>query len=835
MRRGSATDVALLIDDGVCVSTNGGASWLPPFHPAPVFSPYTIAYSSSGAIYAGGYDATGARLYKSVNGVGWIAIATPVGFASVTGVVAAPSNPDRLYALDFNQLATSADAGATWLTVALPATCQLSSSGSSNAGVTVAPSSETSVWLACREGLIKTGNATVANPVWTYVSASSGLTTNGTDGVTVSTIAIHTAYPGTPSVWVGTQDAGLFATNNDGASWTPINQNFASLNIRAIATHPRDTTPSVVLAGQGDSSSPGRALWKSPDGGMVWSPSISGLNAEQLRALTIDATTTDDVSLNSEDFTVYGVGRSDNFTTPGDGGIYKSTNAGNTWTTIDNGIPTDTGFPPRRSMGTVRAVTLDPRSCAAPPVSGPCVFGSGPLQTVYVGGSGRQNFSSGTYLAARIYKSTDAGNSWTASDNGMPTRQDLGPPGAGNYASQGGIVQIVIDPVTPSTLYAGAFLAWPGDGFGASVPTIPNGLFKSTNGGATWVHSSSGLPQLRGPGSSQYDVLALTIDPAHPQVLYAGASDLYSASGGNNGSVFKSINGGASWSEVGTGISGQDVRALVLDTADVSGNTVYAGTSGSSANPGGVFRTTDGGITWNSFSLGLPSYATTSLALPPRTLGGSSRILAGTPAGVWDYTFVPDEDSDGAPSAVENSVLAGDGNGDGTPDATQPGVASTSGPASLAPDNHGSQSTHGISVAMTTSIITGACTRLNDTSNLQANLFPPDPLGSSTSHDPWGLLRVSLPACSSAKLRVTFHGAAFDSNWTWRNYGPRVPGDVDSFGWYSFAGAKRINAQTWELEIAAGRQGNYRNDPNNILFIGGPALLPDLIFDYGFE
>ena len=49
------------------------------------------------------------------------------------------------------------------------------------------------------------------------------------------------------------------------------------------------------------------------------------------------------------------------------------------------------------------------------------------------------------------------------------------------------------------------------------------------------------------------------------------------------------------------------------------------------------------------------------------------------------------------------------------------------------------------------------------------------------------------------------------------------------------AGARRIDAQTWELAIDARRQGNYRNDPSNILFVGGPALLPDRIFDNGVD
>lgn len=402
LRRGSTTEIVVVADAGVCVSTNGGATGLPAFAPGSGFSPVSIAYSSTGTVYAAGSDNIGPKIYKSAGGVGWTAATAPAGFSRVVGIFVAPSNASRLYALgDFNQLATSPDAGATWTAVALPTTCTLNSLGSTNVALAIATSSETTAWLGCREGVIKATNATVASPAWTTLSAPSGLTTNGVDGVTVRTLALHSSYPGTPSVWVGTQDAGLFATSNDGAAWTAIDQNFASLNIRALATHPRDTVPSVVLAGQGDSNSPSRPAWKLPSGASTWTASANGLNAEQLRALSIDVTTTDNNSLTSEAFTVYGVGRSENFTTPRDGGIYKSTNAGASWVTIDNGIPFDAASPPRRSMGTVRAVTLDPRSCAAPPPSGPCAAGAGPLQTAYVGGSGRQNVAAGTYAVRR--------------------------------------------------------------------------------------------------------------------------------------------------------------------------------------------------------------------------------------------------------------------------------------------------------------------------------------------------------------------------------------------------------------------------------------------------
>jgi hypothetical protein len=313
--------------------------------------------------------------------------------------------------------------------------------------------------------------------------------------------------------------------------------------------------------------------------------------------------------------------------------------------------------------------------------------------------------------------------------------------------------------------------------------------------------------------------------------LYAGVTSF--ADGGAIGSVYKSVNGGASWSESATGIAGQDVRALFMDPADATGETVYAGTGGTGANPGGVYRTTDGGATWNSLSIGLPANAALALAIPPRALGAPARIVAGTTAGIWEYTTAPDEDVDGSPSSVENSVLAGDGNDDGIPDAAQSGVASLSAIGSSGAAE--GSAPEGTIVRATIDIVAGTCTQLNDSTSLQASLYPPDPIGAADSHAPWGLISFALPDCQNATVHATFHGASFDATWHWRNYGPRIPGDATTFGWYSFAGARRLDAQTWELVIDARRQGNYRGDTDNILFIGGPAKLPDLIFDHGLE
>lgn len=828
LRRATNDSIAIATSEGAYVSTNAGGTWIGPGAGGTSAEFSKILFAADGSLYLGirFTDPSafgGASLLKSTDGgASWAPLATQPGLFSISYLVASPTDPQRIFAASSGDVYTSPDGGASWSLIALPvggAGCQGIESISPH------PTSSLGLFVGCRaNGVNLTTN--VNAPTWTSWTAANALTANGSDPVQASAIAVNPGFPGTGTLWIGASDAGLFRSTTGGTSWAPINNGFESANIRALAAHPLDTNPAgaVILAGYGDSFETARAVFKSQDGGASWSPSLTNLNAEQIRWMAIDPTTVDADPFTSENFTVYASGRSESIPMIAnrDAGIYKSTDAGASWTTIDNGIASVSGGP---YMRTVRAIMLDPNSCAAPP----CVAGSSPLQTVYVAGSGVDDGPGMPYQSARVYKSTNAGATWTASENGLPLPEDLGPVGTFNYLVAVAI-SMVIDPVTPSTLYLGTTTNWNAS-LGGSIPTMENGVFKSTNGGATWVHSSNGLPRFAGAGSTHYDVLALAINPGNTQILYAGATSFEVT--GSVGSVYKSTNGGANWFEASTGIAGQDVRALFVDPADPSGDTVYAGTGGNGADPGGVYRTTDGGVTWNSLSIGLPTNAALALTMPPRALGAPARIVAGTTSGVWEYTATPDEDADGSPSAVEDSVLGGDGNGDGIADATQSSVASTSNASGFGVT--GATSPDGTVVRATVAIVAGSCTQLNDSTNQQASLYPPDPLGTASSHEPWGLVSFSLPDCSQATVRVTFHGANFGPAWKWRNYGPRIPGDATTFSWYSFAGAQRIDNQTWELNIDATRQGNYRDDAGNILFVGGPGNLPDVIFDQGFE
>src|SRR5437667_308531 len=109
------------------------------------------------------------------------------------------------------------------------------------------------------------------------------------------------------------------------------------------------------------------------------------------------------------------------------------------------------------------------------------------------------------------------------------------------------------------------------------------GVFKSTDGGGNW---RSVL--VLSPGTF---VLALAIDPQTPMTVYAGTIDATTTGSGHG--VFKSTDGGESWSAVNTGLSNQAVHALAVDPQTPT--TVYAGTQG-----GGVGQGADGEARWGA-------------------------------------------------------------------------------------------------------------------------------------------------------------------------------------------------------------------------------------------
>ncbi len=827
---GSENVLAVASEASIYVSADAGATWIGPGTgtelPAGLFS--AVEHAGT-AIYVGldgeHPSAPGKLVYRSLdNGVSWQATTDLAGVGNlfedngVFELAASPLDANRVFVSGFGPAAYSIDAGTTWTALPLPPAC---TGGLRVVSIEPSPSAVDGLWVGCfGGGLFVTSDLGAS---WTQRSA--GLTPNATgDAAAVADVLPHPTDP--LRLWVGTGMAGVYFTTSGGLGWIAVNQGLLSSNHRTVAIHP--TNPNVMWVGTGNAfvgSPASTALFRTDDGAATWLPANTGLNAEFIRDVALDPT----MAATPATTHLYAVGFAQSLTGPPskDGGIYKSTNGGASWTTIDTGIKPlpDVMFPNRRpNMRAVRAIVLDPRSCAAPPPSGPCT--SGPLRTLYVGGQGlTSDPASGAgplpYVSERLYKSTDAGATWTPSEAGLPRPISDGT----RYVAEVNIFALAIDPGTPSTLYAGTLLFWdPAD----PLPTIPSGVFKSIDGGASWTHASNGLPTYGGAGTSSWDVPAngLAVNPGNPQILYVAMSkfiapDLDSI----EGRIYKSLNGGASWIDVSSGIYGRDARAVAIDPADPSGNTVYVSVVGFNTEPARVYKTVDGGASWDSISAGLTGQLPAALHVVP---GNSARLIGGGFPGVREFTQVSDVDRDDATDAAENAGPAGataDSDNDGVVDRLDPDTATL--PSS------------GIGAPYVTIDVRPAagCARLDAVEAIAVAELPrDDAAGAGATHDAYGAIGFDLPLCGSAEVDVSFAGASFASaEWRWRNYGPTTPGDGRTYAWYDFAGATRLDADTWRLTLAASQTGSWTDEADRIVFVGGPVFVADAIFADQFE
>jgi photosystem II stability/assembly factor-like uncharacterized protein len=141
--------------------------------------------------------------------------------------------------------------------------------------------------------------------------------------------------------------------------------------------------------------------------------------------------------------------------------------------------------------------------------------------------------------------------------------------------------------------------------------TSNGGVFRSTNGGGSWTAVNTGMTSTA--------VQALAIDPASPTTLFAGTS---------GGGVFKSIDGGENWTAVNTDLTSTDVRALAIGPGNPG--MVYAGTSGA-----GVFRSANGGGSWTAMNTGLASTDVRALAINQWSQSNPAMLYAGTSGGVF--------------------------------------------------------------------------------------------------------------------------------------------------------------------------------------------------------
>ncbi|HMJ24557.1 MAG TPA: hypothetical protein VK475_01955, partial [Pyrinomonadaceae bacterium] len=175
----------------------------------------------------------------------------------------------------------------------------------------------------------------------------------------------------------------------------------------------------------------------------------------------------------------------------------------------------------------------------------------------------------------------------------------LGPTAIPNGQTYGGsrvlvtgrVTSIVVDPTAPNTIY---------------VATAQGGIWKTINGGVSWVATSDNEMSLA--------IGALVMDPGNHLVLYAGTGEgNFSGDSYYGNGVLKTTNGGASWTALATPTFA-GTRFSRIAVTPVTTSRLFAATGA------GVFRSTNGGVNWSLMSSGTPGGGmATDVVIDPAT------------------------------------------------------------------------------------------------------------------------------------------------------------------------------------------------------------------------
>lgn len=229
------------------------------------------------------------------------------------------------------------------------------------------------------------------------------------------------------------------------------------------------------------------------------------------------------------------------------GGVWKTDNAGTTWTPIFDHYSAT-------SIGAVALSQPDP-------------------QVIWIG-TGEANNRNSVFWGDGVYKSTDGGRTFT--NTGLRDTFQ--------------IARIVTHPTDPSVAYVAAV----GDLWG---PRGQRGLFKTTDGGATWTRLANGLPTAADAGATD-----LVMDASHPNVLYAAFYQRRRKpwrfdSGGPDGGIFKTTDAGAHWSKLAGGLPTGPTGRIGLALFPKNPNIVMAIVE-APAPLTGIYRSEDAGAHW---------------------------------------------------------------------------------------------------------------------------------------------------------------------------------------------------------------------------------------------
>ncbi len=605
------------VSGGVWKTTNGGTSWFPVTDFASNLAINTLVMDTTNTkiLYAG--TGEGCLPIDALRGIGvlkttdggstWTTLtnfANPnpdYGYYYINKLVISPANPSILYAGMIGGIWKSIDAGASWAKLNVVTTgsiaCMDLVADRSNAGILYA-----AFGLHAADGVYKT---TDSGTTWNKLTNGFPQTSQN-----FHRISLALAPSNTSVIYACVADSNDYTNSiqkstNGGTLWTAVTTPFDNDQLvngthlggqgwydNVIAVDP--TNPNYVYTG-------GINLFKSLNGGTTWNRIADGYGTPYVHV--------------DQHAIVFQPGNASVVFFGNDGGVFKSTNGGTSFSTLNNSLVTvqfyslavhptlEIYYGGTQDNGTMR---FDGANWAEVNGGdgGPAFVDPKTPTTVY-----------SSYVYLQLYKSTSSGvpsSSWTSIMNGIPTASSYGTSDRCSF-----IAPFAMDPSNSQTLVAGTFK-----------------IYRTINGGALWTSISNDLTG-DGDGTGQVGqsgstITAIAIASSSSATIYVGTSG-----GTATAKIQVTTTTGNTWNDVTKSpLPDRQVTAFAIDP--VNAQRAFATFSGYNSNtpatPGHVFLTTNGGGSWSDASGDMPDIPANTIVIDPVN---SSHIVIGTDLGVF--------------------------------------------------------------------------------------------------------------------------------------------------------------------------------------------------------